>query len=71
MYSWMLPSLLGDTSREIMASHRERVMEKTGKFQIVYAGLTNLCQYYTAGLARDMMTNGRKQSACSVSVLHK
>ena len=30
-----------------MASHRERIMEKTRKFQIVYAGLSNLCQQST------------------------
>ena len=43
------------TSCENMASHRERVMEKTRKFQIglVYAGLTNLCQHSTTGLAQE------------------
>ena len=33
-----LPSLA--TSCEHMASHREQIMVKTQKFQIVYAGLT-------------------------------
>ena len=31
-------------SFKIMASHREQIMEKTPKFLIVYAGLTNLTQ---------------------------
>ena len=61
MYSRKLRSLA--TSCENMASHRERIMEKTRKFQIVYAGLTNLCQYSTTDLARGIMTNKRKQSA--------
>ena len=33
--------------------------------QIVYAGLTNICQHSTTDLARGMLTNGRKQSALS------
>ena len=36
-----LPSLV--TCCENMASNSERIMEKTGKFQIVYAGRTNPC----------------------------
>ena len=40
-------------------------MEKTGKFQIVYAGPTNLCQHPTADLGRGIMTNERKQCALS------
>ena len=48
-----------------MASHRERMMEETRKFQIVYADLTNLCQHSTTDLTRDIMTNERKQSALS------
>ena len=47
-----------------MASHREQ-MEKTLKFQIVYAGLTNRCQHSTNDLARGIMANERKQSALS------
>ena len=43
----------------------DRLMEKTQKFQIVYAGLTNLCQHSTTDLARGIMTNERKQSALS------
>ena len=37
------------------------------KFQIVYAGLTNLCQHSTSttDLARGIMTNEHKQSALS------
>ena len=45
-----------------MASH-DQIMEKTQKFQIVYAGLTNLCQHSTIDLVRGIMTNERKQSA--------
>ena len=37
-------------------------MEKTRKFQIVYAGPTNLCQHFTTDLARGIMTNEHKQS---------
>ena len=43
-------------------------MEKTRKFQIIYAGLTNLCQRSTTDLARGIgiMTNECKlQSALS------
>ena len=50
---------------ENMASDRERVMEKTRKFQIVYAGLTNLCQHSTTDLTRGIMMNERKQSVLS------
>ena len=35
-----LPSLA--TSGENMASHREQIMEETGKFQIAYTGPTNI-----------------------------
>ena len=58
-----LPSLA--TPCESMASHREQIMEKTRKFQIVYinAGLTNLCQHSTTDLARGLMMNEHKQSA--------
>ena len=45
-----------------MASHRERIMEKTRNFQTVYAGLTDLCQYSSTDLARGIMTNEHKQS---------
>ena len=50
------------TSCENMASHRERIMEKTQKFQIVYAGTTHLCQRSTTDLTTGIMTNERKQS---------
>ena len=40
-------------------------MENTQKFQIVYAGLTNLCQHFTTDLARGIMTNEGKQTALS------
>ena len=50
------------TCCENMASHRERIMEKTQKFQIVYEGPTNLCQHSTTDLTRGIMTNERKQS---------
>ena len=40
-------------------------MEKRRKFQIVYAGLTNLCQHSTTDLVTAIMTNERKQSALS------
>ena len=40
-------------------------MEKTRKFQIVYADPTNLCQHSTTDLVRGIMTNERKQSALS------
>ena len=53
------------TPYENMASHHEQIMEKTRKFQIVYAGLTNLCQHSTTDLARGIMRNERKQSALS------
>ena len=42
-----------------MDSQREQIMEK---FQIVYAGLTNLRQHSTTDLARGIMTNESKQS---------
>ena len=58
-----LPSL--PTSCENMASHRERIMEKRRKSQIVYAGPTNLYQHSTTDLARGIMTNERKQSGLS------
>ena len=57
-----LPSAM---SCENMASHRERIIEKTRKFQIVYADSTNICQHSTTDLARGIMTNERKQSALS------
>ena len=53
------------TSCEQMASHHEQIMEKTRKFQIVYAVLTNLCQHSTTDLAKGMTTDERKQSALS------
>ena len=40
-------------------------MEKTRKFQIVYVGLTNICQHSTTDLARGIMTNEHRQSALS------
>ena len=40
-------------------------MKKTQKIQIVYAGLTNLCQHSTTDLARGIITTGHKQSALS------
>ena len=40
-------------------------MEKTRKFQVFNAGLTNLFQYFTTDLARGIMTNERKHSALS------
>ena len=48
-----------------MASHRERIMEKTRKFQVpvVYAGPTNLCPHSTTDLARGIMTNEHIQYA--------
>ena len=46
-----------------MASDSERIMEKTGKIQIVYVSPTNLCQHSTTDHARGIMTNERKQSA--------
>ena len=58
-----LPSLA--TLCENMASHCELIMEKTQKFQIVYAGPTNLCQHSTTDLARGIMTNECKQSVLS------
>ena len=58
-----LPSFA--TSSENMSSHRERIMGKTRKFQIVYAGRTNLCQYSTTALTRGIMTNERKKTALS------
>ena len=58
-----LPSL--STSCQNMVSRRERIMEKTRKFQIVYAGLTNLCQHSTTDLVRGIMSNEREQSAMS------
>ena len=58
-----LPSLA--TSCKNMASHREQIMEKTQKFQIVYVALTNLCQRSTTDLVRGILTNGRKQSELS------
>ena len=48
-----------------MASDRERIMEKTRKFQILYAGLTNLSQHSTTDLPRGILTNEHKQSALS------
>ena len=57
------PSLV--TSCENMASARERIMEKIRKFQIVYAGPTNICQHFTIELARGIITNARKQSGLS------
>ena len=36
-------------------------MEKIWKFQIVYAGLKNLCQHSTTDLARAIMTNEHKR----------
>ena len=39
-------------------------MDRTRRFQIVYAGLTNL-YHSTTYLARGTMTNERKQSALS------
>ena len=48
-----------------MASHFERTMEIKRKFQIVYAGPTNLCQHSTTDLARGIMTNERTHSALS------
>ena len=41
------------------------IMGNTQKFQIVYAGPTNLCQHSTTDLVRGMTTNERKQSALS------
>ena len=41
---------------------RERIMKKSRKFQIVYAGPTNLCQHRTTNFARGIMTNERTQS---------
>ena len=55
------------TSCENMASHCERIMAKTRKFQIVYVGLTNLCQHSTTDLMRGIMTKERKQSAINLS----
>ena len=40
-------------------------MEKTQKFQIVYAGSINLCQHSITDLARGIMMKERKQSALS------
>ena len=40
-------------------------MDNTQKFQIVYAGPTNLCQHSTTDLARGIMMNKRKQSVLS------
>ena len=40
-------------------------MEMTQKFQIVYAGPTNLCQLPATDLTWGIMTNERKQSALS------
>ena len=57
------PSLA--TFCENMASHSEQITKKTRKFQIVYAGPTNLYQHSTIDLARGIMTNERKQSALS------
>ena len=34
-------------------------------FQLVYVGLTNLCQHSTTHLTRGIMTNEHKQSALS------
>ena len=53
------------TSCENMPSHRELIMEKTRKFQIVYEGLKNLCQHSTTDLARGTMRNECKRSALS------
>ena len=58
-----LPSLA--TSRDNMASYRERIMERTQKFQIVSAGPTNRCQHCTNDLARGIMANEPKQSVLS------
>ena len=40
-------------------------MEKRQKFQIVYAGLTNLCQHSTTDLTRGITRNEHKQAALS------
>ena len=53
----------GDGSH--MASHHKPIMEKTCKFEIVYAGPTNLCRHSTTDLARGIMTNDGKQSVLS------
>ena len=45
------------TSCENMVSPHEQIMEKTRKFQRVYAGPTNLCQHSTTDLARGIMMN--------------
>ena len=58
-----LPSLA--TSCENMASNSERIMEKSGNFQIIYAGPTNLFQHSTTDLLGGTMTNERKQSLLS------
>ena len=54
-----LPSLA--TSCENMASHRERIKEKSRNFQIVYVGRTNLCKHCTTDLARGIMKLGISQ----------
>ena len=55
------------TSCENMASHCERTLEKTQKFQIVYTGRTNFWQHSTTDLARDIMTTKRKQKTTALS----
>ena len=59
------------TSCENMALHRERVTEKSQKFQIVYAGRgpTNLCQDCTTDPKRSIMPNECNQSVLSQSDL--
>ena len=52
-----------------MATHREWIMYKTRKFQIIYASPTNLCQHPTTDLSRGIMMNERKQSVLMQSVL--
>ena len=55
---------------ENIASHRERIMEKTQKFQIVYAGPTNLCQHFTTNLARAIMMNKHSKTTSSFFVFN-
>ena len=51
-------------SCENMASHGERIMEKTRKFQIDYVGLTNLCQHSTTDLVRGIITTNVNNLRC-------
>ena len=52
-------------------SHREWIMEKTRKFQIVYAGLSNICQHSITDLVRGIMMNNLRCRRHNLSTILK